>query len=469
MADGNYKEILDYALEQIHKKYKSQNLESDFNLWFNLEYISDSENTISVAVPSEFLISQIKSRGYATEIIEKIKEISGQQIELNYVVKETEKSKKIENELNEKNNSQNSKNTKNSKKESEKQNIKKHPQLREDFTFDTFVPGENNNLAYNVAISVAKELGKQQRYNPLLFYGGSGLGKTHLMQSIGNYVNENSEKPLKICYISAESFTNEFTSSISEKTTEKFKSKYRNLDLLLIDDIHFLQGKNATQEELFYTFEALVNKNAQMVFTCDRPISDLKDFNKRMTTRLSSGGYLDMNPPNYETRRAILQKKLEIQNIKIPDDVIDYIAKNVETNVRDLESALNKMIGYAEIIQKPLTVEIAQEQLRDIFNTANDSSISIETIQKVVENFFNISDIKAKKKDKKTVIPRQIAIYLCRELTEYSFMEIAREFGGKDHSTIMHANSKISEQIKTDSALAAKIQLLKDEIKNYKK
>lgn len=468
MADGNYKEILNYALEQIHEKYKSQNSESVFNLWFNLEYISDSENTINVAVPSEFLISQIKSRGYATEIIEKIKEISGQQIELNYVVKETEKSKKIENEVSEKNKSNNEV-IENNKPEPEKQKIKKHPQLREDFNFDTFVPGENNNLAYNVALSVAKELGKQQRYNPLLFYGGSGLGKTHLMQSIGNYVNENSEKPLKICYISAESFTNEFTSSISEKTTEKFKSKYRNLDLLLIDDIHFLQGKNATQEELFYTFEALLNKNSQMVFTCDRPISELKDFNKRMTTRLSSGGYLDMNPPNYETRRAILQKKLEIQNTKIPDDVIDYIAKNVETNVRDLESALNKMIGYAEIVQKPLTVELAQEQLRDIFNTTNDSSISIETIQKVVADFYNINDIKAKKKDRKTVIPRNIAIYLCRELTECSFMEIAREFGGKDHSTIMYANSKISEQIKTDSALAARIQLLKNDIKNYKK
>lgn len=471
MANGNYKEIWSEAISQIHEKYKSQNQESEFNLWFvNLEYIEDSENIITVSAPSKFLWAQVNSKGYVSEIIQKIEELTGQKnIELNYLEKEIpsnpepetppKKQKKVETQKTE------------TTTEAEKKEKKNHPQLREDFSFETFVPGENNNFAYNAALAIAKEPGKNQRYNPLLLYGGSGLGKTHLMQAIGNYIHKNNEQSLKICCISAEDFTNEFTTSLSSKTPEKFKSKYRNLDVLLIDDIHFLQNKKGTQEELFHTFEALIQKKSQMVFTCDRPIKELKDFNDRMQNRLSSGICIDMNPPNYETRIAILKKKLEIQNKKIPDEVIDFIAKNVETNVRDLESALNKIVGYAEIILKPLTVEIAQDQLSDIFSTPSAGAISIDTIQKVVAEFYNISvsDLKNKKKDKKTVVPRQIAVYLCRELTEYSFMEIGQEFGGRDHSTIMHSNTKISEQIKTDSTLAQKIQMLEKEIKDYKK
>ena len=291
------------------------------------------------------------------------------------------------------------------------------------------------------------------------------------MESIGNYIYENSPEPLKICYISAESFTNEFTASLTAKKADQFKSKYRNLDVLLIDDIHFLQGKAGTQEELFYTFNALRDANKQIVFTCDRPIKELKEFSERMQSRLSSGTSIDMNPPNYETRRAILQKKLELQKKDIPPEVIDYIAQNVETNVRDLEATLNKMIGYAEIVQKPLTIDIAQEQLRDIFTVVSTENISIEIIQKVIADFYNISvsDINKPKRAKKFVIPRHIAIYICREMTEYSYTEIGQEFGGRDHSTIMHSYEKINEQLKTDSTLAMRIQQLMREIKNYKK
>lgn len=467
MANGNYKEIWDEAIKQIHEKYKSQKKESEFNIWFlSLEYLKDSENIITVSAPSKFLWQQVNSKGYLTEIVKKIEELTSQKnIEIKCEIKATDEKKY---KIGERTSSVEEKRPQQTTEHKPK---KKHLQLREEFSFETFVPGENNNFAYNVALAISKEPGKQQRYNPLLFYGGSGLGKTHLMQSIGNYIYKNNEQPLKICYISAEDFTNEFTNSLSSKTPEKFKSKYRNLDVLLIDDIHFLQNKKGTQEELFHTFEALIHKKSQMVFTCDRPIKELKDFNDRMQNRLSSGICVDMNPPDYETRIAILKKKLEIQNKIIPDEVLDLIAKNVETNVRDLEAALNKIIGYSEIIQKPLTVEIAQEQLRDIFSTPVAGSISIETIQKVVAEFhdISISDLKGKKRDKKIINPRQIAIYIAHELTEYSYTEIAQEFGGRDHSTIMHSNTKVSEQIKTDSMMAQKIDMLIRKIKEYKK
>ena len=208
-----------------------------------------------------------------------------------------------------------------------------------------------------------------------------------------------------------------------------------------------------------------------MVFTCDRPITELKAIEDRLSTRFSRGMCIDLMPPNYETRRAILQKKLSLLGKSIPSEVVDYIAKNVQTNVRDLESCLNKMIGYAELLQKPLTIEIAQKELRDTFSQPASGSISIETIQKVVADHYNISlsDIKSKKRNKKFVIPRQIAIYISRQLTEYSFPELGNEFGGRDHTTAMHSYEKVEEQLKTDSSLDTTIQMLIRAIKDYKK
>jgi chromosomal replication initiator protein len=471
MSNNNYREFWQYAMDQIHEEYKKEGSqqETEFKLWFNMQYIEDTDNTITVSVPSEFLWLQMQKKGNVSKVIKKIEELTGQKnIEINHTVSDSAiaapeekesvpavESKKFEEKL--------------QKTVSEEKQSRKHPQLREDFTFDTFVSGDNNNFAYNAAIAVSKEPGK--KFNPILLYGGVGLGKTHLMQAIGNYIFKEHDDKFKICYTSAESFTNEFTSSLASKTTEKFKSKYRGLDVLLLDDIHFLQNKPALQEELFYTFNELRDHNSQMVFTCDRPITELKGFADRIQSRISNGLCVDLQPPNYETRRAILLKKLEILNKKIPDDVIDYIAKNVETNVRDLESALTKMIGYAELIQKPLTIEIAQQQLRDIFSNPSAGNITIDTIQKVVADEYQISvsDIKNKKRDQKFVTPRQIALYIARELTEYSFTELGNEFGGRDHSTAMHSYEKVCSQMKIDSTLNARVQLLIKEIKDYKK
>ena len=296
------------------------------------------------------------------------------------------------------------------------------------------------------------------------------------MQAIGNYIWKEKKGDVKICYISTENFMNEYTFAIRDtnpknKTIEKFKSKYRNLDVLLLDDIQFLEKKEGLQQELFYTFESLFNNKKQMVFTCDRPITDIKGIEDRLRNRFTRGLSVDMKAPNYETRKAILQKKMSILNKHIPEDIIDYIAKNVQTNVRDLESCLTKMIGYSDLINKELTIDIAKDLLRDTFSQATTGAITIETIQKVVADHYNISlsDIKSKKRSKQFIVPRQIAIYLARELTEYSFPDLGNEFGGRDHTTAMHSYEKIEELIKTDSSLNSTIESLIREIKDYKK
>lgn len=477
MSEQNYRVFWEEALKQIHDEYKNQNLENDFKLWFNMEYIEDTLSTITVSIPSEFMWKSMNDKGYVSAVQNKIHELTGQVIDIKYIVK-TRPISSDNTEIVDKK-------SENSKKQADNQSApiqlsdfgatnkekiqRKHPQLREDYTFDTFVPGDNSAFAYNASLAVAKNPGKA--YNPILIYGGVGLGKTHLMQSIGNYIYAEKGDGVKICYVSAENFTNEFTLAIKNNTVTAFKAKYRKLDVLLLDDIHFLQGKPSTQEELFYTFEELYNNKKQMVFTCDRPITELKEIQDRLRTRFSRGMSIDLQPPNYETRRAILQKKLEILGKSISSDVVDYIAKNVQTNVRDLESCLNKMIGYSELINKNLTIEIAQAQLRDTFSQPANGSITIETIQKVVADHYNISisDIKSKKRDKKFVIPRQIAIYISRQITEYSFPELGNEFGGRDHTTAMHSYEKVEEQLKTDSSLNSTVQLLIREIKDYKK
>lgn len=479
MGEYNYREVWKYAMDQIRIEYEKSGQKDEFLLWFNMKYLEDDINTITVSVASDFLWQQMKRKGNIEKICDKIKELTGQgNIEIKPVIENTSISRP--DDANSDNSEPESRNPKkaadagsadsvNVKTQSKNSKYNREIFLKPEFTFDSFVAGENSNFAYNAAIAVADNPGKA--YNPILFYGGVGLGKTHLMQAIGNKILEKDSDIKKICYIQAESFTNEFTASIASKTINKFKSKYRNLDVLLLDDIHFLQGKEATQEELFYTFNALSNRNSQMVFTCDRPINELKNIADRLKNRFSNGLCIDLQPPNYETRKAILLKKLERINKNIPDDIIDYIAKNVETNVRDLESALTKIIGYSDLINSNLNLNIVQQQLRDIFSQPSAGNISIETIQKVVAENYQISvpDIKSKKRDKKFVVPRQIAIYIARDLTEYAFTELGNEFGGRDHSTIMHAYDKICEQIKIDSTLNSKIQLLKNEIKDYKK
>ena len=480
MSEKLYEEAWNYAMKELHDEYKKSGKEDEFTLWFKMKYVDATIDTITVSFPSTFLLTAIQNRGNVEIVKNKIRSITAQSnLNFNCIVEEelvsdsddTEESseeEKIQEEeipSNKKNNIVFEEETK-SEKSSDKSK-KTHPQLKANFTFETFIPGENSNYAYNAAIAVSKEPGK--KYNPILLYGGSGLGKTHLMQSIGNYIyNENPKA--KICYVSAENFGNDFTSSLTSKKTNEFKNKYRNLDVLLLDDIHFLQGKEGMQNELFYTFEALYQKNAQMVFTCDRPIKEIKNMADRLVSRLSNGLCIDLQPPNYETRIAILQKKLQIAEKTLNQDIIDYVAKNVETNVRDLESALQNILGYADLIGREPTIDNVKNLLRDLLSASYAENISLDVIKKVIADNYQISvsDLTGKKRDKKFVVPRQIAIYIAREITEISFMELGREMGGKDHSTIMHAYNTISDKIKFDPSLESKIQLYIREIKEYK-
>ncbi len=468
MSQKMYEEAFKYAMEELHTQYINENRENEFVFNFNVNYVEDTIDTVTVSVASPFMKNQVTSKGSLTVIENKLREVTGlNNLKIECIIKaeSTASATLVSYEKeSEKTPAAKENETPVVKKPAKKQ----HPQLSEDFTFDSFVPGDNSNYAYNAALAVAKNPGK--KYNPVLFYGGSGLGKTHLMQAIGNYIHQNNEEDLKIGYLSAEDFTNDFTSSLSSKKPNEFKNKYRNLDVLLLDDIHFLQNKTGIQEELFHTFDALSQKKAQMVFTCDRPIREIKNMADRLVSRLSKGLSIDLTVPDYETRVAILQKKTELYNKHLDSEIIDFIAKNIETNVRDLEAALNKVIGLEELMGQKITLENVKSHLKDLIGTGTEN-ISLDVIQKVVADNYqiSISDIKGKKRDKKFVTPRHIAMYISRTLTEISFTELGNEFGGRDHTTVMNACENVEEQIKVDSSFESKIQLLIREIKDYKK
>lgn len=473
MSDNNLKEIWNISMSQIEKEYKEKGQEDQFKLWFNVEYVEDNIKEITVNVPSSFMWQTMLLKGNIGIIKEKIKQISGlPQIEIKPLIKEESVIKESEKEEFQKNEVSTQKiasNETNIKKEQKNQNSM-HSSLKTSQTFENFVTreGSASNFAYKVSLSIANNPG--EKANPLFIYGGVGLGKTHLMNAIGNKINEISNFSKKIYYIQAESFLNEFTASITTGTQEKFKKKYRHLDALLIDDIQFLQGKTSTQEELFYTFEELHKNHAQMVFTCDRPISEVENMTDRLVSRLGSGMCLDLQPPDFETRKAIIYKKLENSNKSLPEEVIDFIAQNIDTNIRDLESALNKILAYTEFVNPSITIEIAQEQLSGLYNSPDAGNVSVPNIQKIVAEKYGISvsDLKSKNRSKKFYVPRSIAIYISKEMTEYTYTEIGYEFGGKDHSTVMHAYNDVCEKVKIDSSLKSKIKHIMEEVKKFK-
>lgn len=465
MSENNLKEFWDLAISQIENNYKKEKKENEFNLWFNMDYVEDNNLTIKVSVPSTFMWQSMISKGYVDTLKEYLKKITAQDIEIESVVIEKE-SDKTNNENPVKNEQKSSAQEKNTSQNSSKS---KNYVFDEKFTFENFIVGDGSasKFAYNVALSVSQNPGLKK--NPVLLYGGVGLGKTHLMKAIGNKVH-NLFPEKKICCIQSESFLNEFTQSIFSKTQDSFKSKYRKLDVLLLDDIHFLQNKPGIQDELFYTFEALKEKNSQMVFTCDRPLKEIEHMAERLVSRLGSGICLNLDFPSYETRKAIIYKKLESEEKTLPEEIIDYIAKIIETNIRDLESALTKITGYTEFFDSQITLEIAQEQLKDFYSNPRTGNISVQNIMKTVALNFNITveEMKSSKRQQKFVNPRHIALYICHELTEYTYTDLGNEFGGRDHSSIMHAVEKVEEKIKTDSNYKQMIDFIIKRIKENK-
>lgn len=345
--------------------------------------------------------------------------------------------------------------------------------LKPNYTFDTFIVGNSNKFAHAAALSVAENPGKM--YNPLFIYGSSGLGKTHLMHAIGNYIVQNSNK--KVLYVTCEQFRDDFI-GISRRMEENgnnfdyvdyFKNKYRNIDVLMIDDIQFLGGATSTQQEFFHTFNTLYSDNKQIVITSDRSPDDLKLLEDRLRTRFCWGLTVDIYPPDFELRINILKKKIAggAINQEIPDNVIEYIASNMGSDVRQLEGSINRLLAYSTIMGgSKIDLDLAIEALKDYTNTGISEKNNIRKIQKAVAEYFQISvdDMKSKKRSANLAFPRQVAMYLCRQLTDESFPKIGTEFGGKDHSTVMHSCDKIEAEMKVNKELVKTIENIKKTI-----
>ena len=332
-------------------------------------------------------------------------------------------------------------------------------------TFDSFVIGNSNRFAHAACVAVAESPAKA--YNPLFIYGGVGLGKTHLMHAIGHYIlNQNSNA--KVLYLSSENFTNELINSIKDDKNEAFRNKYRNVDVLLVDDIQFIAGKESTQEEFFHTFNALHNANKQIIISSDRPPKEIPTLEDRLRSRFEMGLIADIQSPDYETRIAILRKKAQEENKHVPDEVTIHIAKNIKSNIRELEGALIRIFAYADLTNKEITYELACEALKDLISGKVNKEINVDLIKEKVSQYYSIkiSDFNLKKRTREIAFPRQVAMYLSRELTDLSLPKIGESFGGKDHTTVMHAHDKISTDLKKNKDLKDKIENIINDIKN---
>ena len=334
------------------------------------------------------------------------------------------------------------------------------------YTFDTFVVGANNNLAHAASLAVAESPG--EIYNPLFIYGGVGLGKTHLMHSIGHFILKNNPKA-KVLYVTSEKFTNELIDAIRNKnniSTTEFREKYRNNDVLLIDDIQFIIGKESTQEEFFHTFNTLYEAKKQIIISSDKPPKEIETLDERLRSRFEWGLTVDIQSPDYETRMAILRKKEELEGYNIDNEVIKYIATNIKSNIRELEGALTKIVALSKLNKKEITTTLAEEALKDLISPKATKEVTPELILQVVADHFGITplDICSQKRNKEVVFPRQIVMYLCRSMTDTPLQGIGKYLGGRDHTTIIHGHDKIAADIEKNESLSNTIEILKKKI-----
>ena len=440
MKEGLWEETLDRLKETMP--------ENEFSSWFSrLVFGKEEGGEITLYVPSAFVRDRFET-SYKGTIQSMLNELCGENYKITFEIKKNAQNQQNVKKTEEKPKTEPSNSTQEQKQQKAQKVSSDDMMFNPAYTFESFIPGDNSSFAYSACMAIAKNPGSA--YNPCLLYGGVGLGKTHLIQSIGNYIRKNTK--LKVVYVTAENFTNEYIQSLNDKNPQQFKNKYRKVSVLLIDDIHFLQKKEGIQNELFNTFNDLYDTGRQIVFTCDRPVEELKDISDRLRSRFERGLNIDLLPPNYETRVAILRKKCEEKNVEFSDEVIEYVASNISSNVRALESCLTKLIAYSELLHKDISLETAKEQLRHIISSNNDTSgISIDLVIKVVANYFSVSiaDIKGKNKNQSVVLPRQIAMYLCRKMTDFSTTEIGYEFGGKNHTTVMYNVQKVEARLKS--------------------
>ena len=439
----------DEILQTLRTEYDIADV--SFDTWIKpLELLAVENNTIYILVPSGKMALGFITRKYFTPLRVVIIEITKIEYNIEFIVPENIDSLKL-----------------NTIKNKIKTPIpSNHSNLNPNYTFDTFVVGNNNRFTHAASLAVAESPGES--YNPLYIYGGPGLGKTHLMHSIGHFILENNPKA-SIIYVTSEEFTNEVIESIrngNSSSMTKFRDKYRNVDVLMIDDIQFIIGKESTQEEFFHTFNALQSHGKQIIITSDKPPKEMETLEERIRSRFEWGLMTEILVPDYETRVAILRKKAESDKFNIDDEVIDYIAVNIKSNVRELEGALNKLIAYNNLVHVPITMEIAEHELANIITPDKPREITPQLIIEVVSEHFHISvdQMISKTRSNDIARPRQIAMYLCKNMTEAPLDSIGQLLGGRDHSTIIHGIKKIGDEYEINESTKSLIETIKKKI-----
>jgi chromosomal replication initiator protein len=436
---------------------------ANFTTWFKDTYIIKIENDIIViGTPNAFTKEWLEKK-YHNQIIETIKKQLENIGKVEYIIG----SKKDKNTASQSKKERDVESIKEKTNEEDRntEEEREHVSLNTKYSFESFVVGESNRLAHAASMAVSKNPGVT--YNPLFIYGGVGLGKTHLMQAIGNEIRRKDKKK-NIIYTTCEKFTNEFISLVRKGKAEQFKDNYRNADVLLIDDIQFLAGKDGTQEEFFHTFNELHSKSKQIVMTSDRPPKAIAALEARLVSRFEWGMLADVNPPDIETRIAILQKKAIEKSLSIGDDIIHFIAKNIQNNIRELEGALNRVIAYAELNNTEPKLDDIKRVLGESTTNDRQKTISPKDLLKKVADFYEITveQLLGQRRNKELVYPRQVAAYLLREELSLSFPKIGKELGGKDHTTIMHACNKICRGLENDNILKHELSAIKERFYN---
>ncbi len=436
-------DIWEETLEVIREQISNPS----FKTWFSeTEPVGiTADGTLRFSVPNEFIQDWISTH-YNSLIADTISDISGQDFEVQFLTPEElekigpqEKSTGGEDEPGEE------------KIIQDVDNSQLKSGLNEKYTFDTFVVGNSNRFAHAASLAVAEAPAKA--YNPLFIYGEVGLGKTHLMQAIAHFILDHNPDQ-KVVYVSSETFTNELINAIKDDKTVDFRNKYRNIDILLVDDIQFLAGKERTQEEFFHTFNALHEANRQLIISSDRPPKEIPTLEERLRSRFEWGLITDIQKPDLETRIAILRKKADLENLEIPNEVIIYIANKIQSNIRELEGALIKVIAYSELVDRDVDLELAQEALKDLVTEESEEEVELDiaAIKNTVADHYGITieEMDSKRRTQNIVLPRQVAMYLSRELTDSSLPMIGEEFGDRDHTTVMYAHDKISQKQEDD-------------------
>ncbi|AGK99630.1 chromosomal replication initiator protein DnaA [Desulfoscipio gibsoniae] len=443
MSSNNINSIWKKTISKIKNKLTPQS----YSTWINtMQPIAIKNNIFYIGVPDQFSKDWLNNN-YALLFSEIISDITNDKTTVQFI---------LEDEMHQSNT--------NSGLTEELSDLK-YSILNPRYNFENYVVGNNNRFAHAACLAVAESPAKG--YNPLFIYGGVGLGKTHLMHAIGHYARQHNSNDYIVAYVTSEKFTNDLISAIREEKTVEFKNKYRSIDILLIDDIQFLAGKEATQEEFFHTFNTLYEANKQIIISSDRPPKEIPTLEDRLRSRFEWGLITDIQPPDYETRIAILQKKAKLENLTVSDEVITFIADRIHSNIRELEGALIRVTAYNSLNNEIIDKDKAAEILKDMLPDKKPVEITIELIQQKVAGHFNIKldDLKSKKRTRAIAYPRQIAMYLCRELTTESLPQIGNKFGGKDHTTVLHAHDKIAAEVANDTTLSQSIKNLIDNIK----